>query len=513
MWLLQPGWTVAGPPAYAWLGRRLMEAQSRCAGGLQNSQQCCPDCRMFYPAAPEPARPWPRHGRPAMQTGMWADSPWWLTGLLLWADRTVGRGRGRRAGAGWKRWGLRRLLAAGARLELACMEPITRSLAHRRLPGLHQQPRRPPPSTTPPLGSSAPAPRAGWPQAHPHSTVTAAAMATAAVGAAPAVAAVAAAVAAPVQDPAQGPAAAAEQQQAGDFDSSRYTLHSQGAEAVSVGRGAGYGACLLLLSWWSGPPGCIACSHEPAIGESILASCSPNAMQPLPAPTPPQLPPPHLLQRVWEGTFLGRPAIVKQRFSKQYRHPQLDAKLTAARLKSVSDWAAGSAGAERAAGRLPRAAGTPRGGVTGRPLPRPPPPPLLPPCPRAHRRCAACCARASWACTRPCCTQWRWGPPASTWSACRGTASRRWCTAAGCTPRVRRAGVACGPGAGGRRQARLRRLRAYSARRGGRRVRRAAPAPVAPGPQSWTRCWAMWAAPLPACTTAAWCMVTSPHQT
>lgn len=41
------------------------------------------------------------------------------------------------------------------------------------------------------------------------------------------------------------------------------------------------------------------------------------------------------MQRVWEGTFLSRPAIIKQRFSKKYRHPQLDVKLTAARLKSV----------------------------------------------------------------------------------------------------------------------------------------------------------------------------------
>ncbi|GAB4817061.1 hypothetical protein N2152v2_004107 [Parachlorella kessleri] len=37
--------------------------------------------------------------------------------------------------------------------------------------------------------------------------------------------------------------------------------------------------------------------------------------------------------RVWEGVFLGRPTMVKQRFSKKYRHPSLDAKLTAQRLK------------------------------------------------------------------------------------------------------------------------------------------------------------------------------------
>lgn len=50
-----------------------------------------------------------------------------------------------------------------------------------------------------------------------------------------------------------------------------------------------------------------------------------------------------LAQRVWEGTFLGRPAIVKQRFSKKYRHPALDAKLTVARLKMVRGLLGGSA--------------------------------------------------------------------------------------------------------------------------------------------------------------------------
>lgn len=41
-------------------------------------------------------------------------------------------------------------------------------------------------------------------------------------------------------------------------------------------------------------------------------------------------------QRLWEAQLAGRPAIVKQRFSKQYRHPTLDRKLTAARLKQVA---------------------------------------------------------------------------------------------------------------------------------------------------------------------------------
>ncbi|MEW5307650.1 MAG: hypothetical protein WDW38_011384 [Sanguina aurantia] len=37
--------------------------------------------------------------------------------------------------------------------------------------------------------------------------------------------------------------------------------------------------------------------------------------------------------RVWETIFLGRPTVVKQRFTKMYRHPVLDAKLTVTRLK------------------------------------------------------------------------------------------------------------------------------------------------------------------------------------
>ena len=57
-----------------------------------------------------------------------------------------------------------------------------------------------------------------------------------------------------------------------------------------------------------------------------------------------------LPQRVWEGSFLSRPAIIKQRFSKKYRHPQLDLKLTATRLKSVR-WGQGRARHSMAAGR------------------------------------------------------------------------------------------------------------------------------------------------------------------
>lgn len=37
--------------------------------------------------------------------------------------------------------------------------------------------------------------------------------------------------------------------------------------------------------------------------------------------------------KLYTGTFLGRPAMVKERFSKKYRHPELDAQLTRDRLK------------------------------------------------------------------------------------------------------------------------------------------------------------------------------------
>ena len=38
--------------------------------------------------------------------------------------------------------------------------------------------------------------------------------------------------------------------------------------------------------------------------------------------------------KVWATTFLGKDTIIKQRFSKKYRHPTLDATLTTQRLKA-----------------------------------------------------------------------------------------------------------------------------------------------------------------------------------
>ena len=43
-----------------------------------------------------------------------------------------------------------------------------------------------------------------------------------------------------------------------------------------------------------------------------------------------------LSQRVFRTTFFGRPAIVKQRFVKKYRHATLDQRLTTRRLHAVS---------------------------------------------------------------------------------------------------------------------------------------------------------------------------------
>jgi len=43
-----------------------------------------------------------------------------------------------------------------------------------------------------------------------------------------------------------------------------------------------------------------------------------------------------LFQRVFKSDFVGRQAIVKERFPKKYRHPALDSKLTLKRLNAVS---------------------------------------------------------------------------------------------------------------------------------------------------------------------------------
>jgi len=43
-----------------------------------------------------------------------------------------------------------------------------------------------------------------------------------------------------------------------------------------------------------------------------------------------------ILQRVYEGDFVGVPAILKVRFRKKYRHPELDDKLRKARTMGVS---------------------------------------------------------------------------------------------------------------------------------------------------------------------------------
>lgn len=42
-------------------------------------------------------------------------------------------------------------------------------------------------------------------------------------------------------------------------------------------------------------------------------------------------------QRVFTMQYLGQPTIVKERFSKKYRHPDLDAKITKERLAWVRD--------------------------------------------------------------------------------------------------------------------------------------------------------------------------------
>lgn len=38
--------------------------------------------------------------------------------------------------------------------------------------------------------------------------------------------------------------------------------------------------------------------------------------------------------RLYKGIYLGRPVIVKERFQKKYRHPELDTHLTTERMKA-----------------------------------------------------------------------------------------------------------------------------------------------------------------------------------
>lgn len=82
-------------------------------------------------------------------------------------------------------------------------------------------------------------------------------------------------------------------------DTSKYTLFSQGAEAV--------GTDGAMFADGDVPTACLASS-----------------------PPGPFL----ALQRAWKGTFLGRPAVLKERFSKGYRHPTLDTRLTLHRTKA-----------------------------------------------------------------------------------------------------------------------------------------------------------------------------------
>ncbi|XP_068495353.1 uncharacterized protein [Phaseolus vulgaris] len=42
----------------------------------------------------------------------------------------------------------------------------------------------------------------------------------------------------------------------------------------------------------------------------------------------------NILKRVFESSFVGRKSVVKERFSKKYRHPALDSKLTLKRLNA-----------------------------------------------------------------------------------------------------------------------------------------------------------------------------------
>ena len=38
--------------------------------------------------------------------------------------------------------------------------------------------------------------------------------------------------------------------------------------------------------------------------------------------------------RLYKGTYLGKPVLIKERFEKKYRHPDLDVRLTKERIKA-----------------------------------------------------------------------------------------------------------------------------------------------------------------------------------
>ena len=93
-------------------------------------------------------------------------------------------------------------------------------------------------------------------------------------------------------------------QEAAGIDLSGFKLISQGAEAVSM---SAYTFGTLAMD-------CMLSHH--IVSAPICLSL-------------------HMPQRVWEGTYLDVPAVIKQRFSKKYRHASLDTKLTQSRLKQV----------------------------------------------------------------------------------------------------------------------------------------------------------------------------------
>lgn len=110
-------------------------------------------------------------------------------------------------------------------------------------------------------------------------------------------------------------------------------LLSQGAEAVREGWNHAY-RCAQLCRPWRPQLAAAVASAPPAA--ALHRRIPPLFPPPPPDPAAPRCPR-FPRQRVWETTFCGRPAIVKQRFSKKYRHPTLDAKLTVTRLKQVGE--------------------------------------------------------------------------------------------------------------------------------------------------------------------------------
>lgn len=118
-------------------------------------------------------------------------------------------------------------------------------------------------------------------------------------------------------------------------DLSKFSLLAQGAEGVSPH----HLLCLSIISYAlltqerSKSSSCHLLADGKLLGNSHSSASLPMLSPAISAPSPDNRL--REAQRVYDGQFLGKPAIIKQRFSKKYRHSSLDIKLTQLRFKQA----------------------------------------------------------------------------------------------------------------------------------------------------------------------------------